>query len=58
MELKTDKLILKPKKRVKAEILEKYQELIDVVCGRGDDKDTNQFFFQKQAIEELLSYFL
>jgi len=58
MELKTDKLILKPKKRVKAEILEKYQELIDVVCGRGDDKDTNQFFFQRQAIEELLSYFL
>ncbi|MFA5780496.1 MAG: DEAD/DEAH box helicase family protein [Elusimicrobiota bacterium] len=58
MELKTDKLILRPKKRVKAEILEKYQELIDVVCGKGDDKDTNQFFFQKQAIEELLSYFL
>ncbi|MFH1822982.1 MAG: DEAD/DEAH box helicase family protein [Patescibacteria group bacterium] len=58
MELKTDKLILKPKKRVKAEILEKYQELIDVVCGRGDDKDTNQFFFQRQAIEELLSYYL
>ncbi len=32
MELKTDKLILKPKKRVKPEVLEKYQELIDVVC--------------------------
>lgn len=58
MELKTDKLILKPKKRVKAEILEKYQELINVVCGRGEDKDTNKFFFQKQAIEELLSYYL
>lgn len=58
MELKTDKLILKPKKRVKPEILEKYQELIDVVCGRGEDKDTNKFFFQKQAIEELLSYYL
>lgn len=58
MELKTDKLILKPKKRVKPEVLEKYQELIDVVCGRGEDKDTNKFFFQKQAIEELLSYYL
>lgn len=58
MELKTDKLILRPKRRAKAKILEKYQELIDVVCGKGDDKDTNQFFFQKQAIEELLSYFL
>jgi len=58
MELKTDKLILKPKKRVETEILEKYQELIDVVCERGDDKDTNPFFFQKQAIEELLSYYL
>lgn len=58
MELKTDKLILKPKKRVGTEILEKYQELIDVVCGSGDDKDTNLFFFQKQAIEELLSYYL
>lgn len=58
MELRTDKLILKQKKRVKAEVLEKYQELIDVVCGRGDDRDTNPFFFQKQAIEELLSYYL
>ncbi|MCL4546743.1 MAG: DEAD/DEAH box helicase family protein [Deltaproteobacteria bacterium] len=58
MELKIDKLILKPKKRVKIDVLEKYQELIDVVCGKGDDEDTNQFFFQKQAIEELLSYFL
>ena len=50
MELKIDKLILKPKKRVKPEILEKYQELIDVVCGRGEDKDTNKYFCQKQAI--------
>ncbi len=58
MELKTDKLTLKPKKRVKPEILEKYQELIDVVCGQGEDKDTNKFFFQKEAIEELLSYYL
>lgn len=57
MELKTDKLILRPKRRVRAKILEKYQELIDVVCGKGDDKDTNPYFFQKQAIEELLSYF-
>ena len=58
MELKTDKLVLKPRKRIKQEIIDKYQELIDVVCGRGDDKDTNPFFFQKQAIEELLGYLL
>jgi len=58
MELKTDKLVLRPKKRVGAEILEKYRELIDVVCGKGDDKDTNPFFFQKEAITELLSYCL
>jgi len=58
MELKTEKLVLRPKKRAAAEVLEKHRELIDVVCGRGDDKDTNLFFFQKQAIEELLSYFL
>jgi len=58
MELKTDKLVLKPQKRVKQEIIDKYQELINVVCGRGDDKDTNPFFFQKQAITELLSYLL
>ena len=58
MELKTDKLVLKPHTRVKQEIIDKYQELIDVVCGRGDDRDTNPYYSQKQAITELLSYFL
>jgi len=58
MELKTDKLVLKSHIRVKQEIIDKYQELIDVVCGRGDDRDTNPYYSQKQAITELLSYFL
>lgn len=58
MEIKTNDLVLKPKIKAPTETIEKYKELLDVVCGRGDDKDTNQFYFQKEAVIELLNYFL
>lgn len=54
----TDKLVLVPKKEVKSDTLDKYKDLIDIICGKGYDINTNKYYFQKEAIYRLLSYYL
>ena len=43
----TDKLILVPKKKVSIDLIERYKDLIDIICGKGDDINTNKYYFQK-----------
>lgn len=54
----TDKLVLVPNKKAKSDTIDKYKDLIDIICGKGYDINTNKYYFQKEAIYRLLSYYL
>ncbi|PIV52739.1 MAG: hypothetical protein COS17_07660, partial [Elusimicrobia bacterium CG02_land_8_20_14_3_00_37_13] len=54
----TDKLVLSLNRKVKSDTIDKYKDLIDIICGKGYDINTNKYYFQKEAIDRLLSYYL
>ena len=54
--MKTENLILTPKRKAKEELFEKYGGLLDTVCGEGVDKENNKYFFQREAARCVFDY--
>ena len=54
--MRTENLILAPRKKAEEKLFEKYSGLLDTVCGEGIGKENNKYFFQREAVRAVFDY--
>lgn len=56
--MRTQDLVIRPQRRTEEKLFEKYSGLLDVVCGEGLDKESNPYYFQREAVRCVFDYML